>query len=50
MDCDGNPSEDGGALSEKDKAAFEGAAQTAKANCPISRLLNAKISLQATVR
>ena len=32
-----------------DKAAFEAAADTAKKNCPISRLLNAKISMQATL-
>ena len=30
-----------------DKAKFDAAAATAKANCPISRLLNAKISLDA---
>jgi osmotically inducible protein OsmC len=30
-----------------DEAAFRKAAETAKANCPISRLLNAKIELDA---
>jgi len=32
-----------------DNTAFEAAAETAKKNCPISRLLNAKISMQATL-
>ena len=36
-------------ISGADKAAFEAAAGTAKQNCPISRLLNAKISMQATL-
>ena len=31
------------------KAAFEAAADTAKKNCPISRLLTAKITMQATL-
>jgi osmotically inducible protein OsmC len=31
------------------KAAFEAAADSAKKNCPISRLLNAKISMQTTL-
>ena len=30
-----------------DRARFEAAAQTAKAGCPISRLLNAKITMAA---
>jgi osmotically inducible protein OsmC len=30
-----------------DRAAFEQAAQNAKAGCPISRVLNAKISMDA---
>ena len=30
-----------------DAAAFEQAAETAKANCPISKLLNAKITMDA---
>jgi osmotically inducible protein OsmC len=33
-----------------DKAAFEAAAATAKATCPISRLLNTRITLQTTLR
>jgi osmotically inducible protein OsmC len=33
-----------------DKAAFDAAADTAKKNCPISRLLNAKISMNATLQ
>ena len=32
-----------------DRAAFDKAAQNAKAGCPISRLLNAKITMQATL-
>ena len=36
-------------ISGADKAAFEAAAGTAKQNCPISRLLNAKITMQATL-
>jgi lipoyl-dependent peroxiredoxin len=32
-----------------DKAAFQKAADDAKAGCPISKLLNAKITLEATV-
>ena len=32
-----------------DKTAFEAAADTAKKNCPISRLLNAKITLTAAL-
>ena len=34
-------------IPEADKAAFETAANNAKAGCPISRLLNAKISMEA---
>jgi len=30
-----------------DRAAFEKAAETAKATCPISRLLNTKITMEA---
>jgi osmotically inducible protein OsmC len=33
-----------------DKAAFEAAADTAKKDCPISRLLNAKITMNATLQ
>ena len=36
-------------ISGADNTAFEAAAETAKKNCPISRLLNAKISMQATL-
>jgi osmotically inducible protein OsmC len=32
-----------------DRAAFEKAANNAKAGCPISRLLNAKITMDATL-
>jgi osmotically inducible protein OsmC len=32
-----------------DKAAFETAAQNAKSGCPISKLLNAKITMDATL-
>jgi len=32
-----------------DPAAFEAAAKEAKANCPISRLLNAKVTMEATL-
>jgi osmotically inducible protein OsmC len=32
-----------------DKQAFKSAAKTAKANCPVSRLLNAEISMGATL-
>jgi osmotically inducible protein OsmC len=34
-------------IPKADKAAFEKAAETAKAGCPISKLLNAKITLDA---
>ena len=33
-----------------DKTAFDAAADTAKKNCPISRLLNAKITMNATLQ
>ncbi|MEZ0229381.1 MAG: OsmC family protein [Planctomycetota bacterium] len=36
-------------LANGDEAAFRKAAETAKANCPVSRLLNAKITLDAKV-
>lgn len=32
-----------------DETAFQEAAETAKANCPISKLLNAKITMEATL-
>jgi osmotically inducible protein OsmC len=32
-----------------DKAAFQKAAETAKSGCPVSKLLNAKITLAATL-
>ena len=37
-------------IPEADKAAFDAAADTAKQNCPISRLLNAKITMNATLQ
>ena len=37
------------AIPNADKVAFEKAAESAKAGCPISRLLNTKITLDATL-